>query len=137
MKQSIRGTDVEIGIRIGAQNETWRTMLIWDHFDSSDDNQNYEKGLFELDYYLFTSQFNTVSFRPYIGLNLGYMNYESDAGGAGDDISESGFLYGGQAGFTVDLMDTVDLDVMYRYSLTDAAHTDHIESFVVGINYIY
>jgi len=30
-----------------------------------------------------------------------------------------------------------DIDVMYRYSLTDAAHTDHVESVVLGLNYLY
>lgn len=126
-----KGSDVEFGVRIGAQNESWRTMLIFDYFDSEDDDQNYEKALFELDYTLFTSKTDDISFRPYLGLNVGYMNYEST------NIDEDGFLYGGQAGFIVGLTESVDLDVMYRYSFTDAANTDHIESWVVGFNYFY
>jgi len=125
------GTDVEIGIRIGAQINEWRTMIIFDYFDSEDDDQNYEKGFLELDYFFLSSENDSASFRPYVGFNAGYMNYEST------NIDENGFLYGGQAGFTYRVMDNIDLDLMYRYSLTDAEMTDHIESFVFGVNYIY
>lgn len=126
-----KGTDIEYGFRIGAQNEEWRSMLVFDYYDNTDDDQNIEKGLIELDYFFMGRDPSVKStFNPYFGVNLGYMNYESTG------IDESGFLYGGQVGFTLEVADTIDLDVMYRYSLTDAAGTDHIESFVFGINYI-
>lgn len=125
------GEDVEFGLRLGAQNDEWRTMLVFDYFDSSDDDQNYEKGLVELDYYLFTSESDQYSFRPFIGLNLGYMNYEST------DKEGNGFLYGGQAGFIFGVTESIDIDVMYRYSLTGADHADHVESLIVGLNYLY
>lgn len=125
------GDDVEYGLRLGAQNDEWRAMLVLDYFDSSDDDQNYEKGLAQFDYYLFNNESESFSFRPFIGVNVGYMNYEST------NIDESGFLYGGQAGFVFGVTEHFDIDVMYRYSLTDAAHTDHVESVVVGLNYLY
>ncbi|MFT7880721.1 MAG: hypothetical protein ABXS91_10045 [Sulfurimonas sp.] len=125
------GDDVEFGFRLGAQNDTWRTMLVFDYFDSSDDDQNYEKGLVQFDYYLFNNESETFSFRPFIGLNVGYMNYESTY------IDENGFLYGGQAGVIVGITESVDLDVMYRYSFTGADQTDHVEGLVVGFNYFY
>jgi len=136
-ESNFKGSDVEYGVRLGAQNESWRTMFIFDYYDSEDDNQNYEKGLFELDYYIFTTESDDITFRPYIGINVGYMNYESDGLGIGDSIDESGLLYGGQVGFVFGLGESADLDVMYRYSLTDTTQTDHIESFLVGINYIF
>ncbi len=128
------GTDVEYGLRLGAQFNEWRTMFVFDYFDSADDNQNYEKGLISVDYFFLNSNPETVSssFRPYIGLNAGYMNYESSP-----SIDENGFLYGGQVGFAYRVTDSIDLDLMYRYSLTDVAETDHIGSVVFGINYIY
>ncbi|MDM5271282.1 outer membrane beta-barrel protein [Sulfurovum sp. zt1-1] len=126
-----KGDDVEFGFRLGAQNDSWRTMLVFDYFDSSEDDQNYEKGLLELDYYLMNAESETFSFRPFIGLNVGYMNYESTY------IDENGFLYGGQAGFIVGVTQHVDFDVMYRYSFTNADQTDHVESVVVGFNYFY
>ena len=131
------GKDTEYGVRIGAQSENWRTLLVLNYFDSEDDAQNYEKGLIELDYYPFNTKSETVSIRPYLGLNLGFLNYESDADGTADDIDESGFMYGGQVGITVDLGESIDLDVMFRYSLVEADKVDHVEGLVIGINYLY
>ena len=125
------GTDVEIGFRLGVQNEAWRTTLIYDYFDSSDDDQNYEKGMLTVDYFFLESTRGVQMFNPYIGLNAGYMNYESTG------IDESGFLYGAQVGLTFDMMENINADLGYRYSYTDAAHTDHIGSFVLGVNYLY
>jgi opacity protein-like surface antigen len=122
------GSSAEFGFRLGAQLDTWRVMLILDYFDSSDDDQNYEKGLVSVDYF-FPREEEGV--KPYIGLNTGYLNYEST------DIDESGFLYGGQLGATYRVKENIDLDVMYRYSLTEADQTDHIQSLVFGLNYIY
>ena len=125
------GDDVEFGLRLGAQNDEWRTMLVFDYFDSSDDDQNYEKWFVQFDYFLFNNESESFSFSPFIGINAGYMNYESTY------IDEDGFLYGGQAGFIFGVTEHFDIDVMYRYSFTDAAHTDHVESVVVGLNYFY
>ncbi len=125
------GSDVEYGIRIGAQMNEWRTMLVLNYFDSSDDDQNYEKGMITLDYMFLADQGKIQPFQPYIGLNVGYMNYEST------DIDENGVLYGGQVGFAYRLTGNVGLDLSYRYSLTEADRTDHIQSVVFGVNYIY
>ena len=125
------GTDIEIGFRLGVQNEAWRTTLIYDYFDSGDDDQNYEKGMLTVDYFFLESTHGALMVNPYIGLNAGYMNYEST------EIDESGFLYGGPAGVTFDMMENINVDLGYRYSYTDAAHTDHIGSFVLGVNYLY
>jgi len=125
------GSDVEYGIRIGAQMNEWRTLLIVDYFDSSDDDQNYEKGMITLDYMFMNSEERIEGFQPYIGLNIGYMNYEST------DIDEDGLLYGGQVGFSYRFTETFGVDLSYRYSLVDADSVDHMESFVLGLNYIY
>ena len=133
-----RGSDAEYGFRLGAQTDTWRSMFVFDYFNSNDDNQNYEKGLLEVDYFFLSSNLSDdVSFKPYIGVNIGYMNYESDRTLYMFSIDESGLLYGGQVGFAVGITDSIDFDLMYRYSITDAKHTDHIESFLFGINYLF
>jgi len=130
-------TDVELGLRLGAQIDQWRTMLIFDYFDSSDDDQNYGKGLISFDYFFLDPQKReSNAFRPYIGVNLGYMNYEST------DVDINSFVYGGQVGFTYRVAEHVDIDIMYRYSLTsdsgsDPYSTDHIGSVLLGINYVY
>ncbi len=133
-----KGSDLEYGIRIGAQKEEWRVMLSFNYFDSNDDGkkQNYEKGLASIDYFFLNGKSNTV--KPFIGGNMGYVNYESD-----NNIDMSGFIYGAQAGMVISITDTIDLDLMYRYSLSNAtqddrdAALDHIGSIVFGINYVY
>ena len=125
------GSDVEYGIRIGAQMNEWRTLLIVDYFDSSDDDQNYEKAMITFDYMFLNAQESVEGLQPYIGLNVGYMNYEST------DIDEDGLLYGGQIGFSYRFTEAFGIDVSYRYSLSEAERTDHLESIVLGLNYIY
>jgi opacity protein-like surface antigen len=132
-----KGSDAEYGFRIGAQSDEWRAMFVFNYFNSNSDNQNYEKGLFELDYFILSSDLNDVSFKPYIGANIGYMNYESDRTLYMFSIDESGLLYGGQVGLIISITDNVDIDLMYRYSITDAKHTSEIGSFLFGINYVY
>ncbi len=136
------GSDIEYGIRIGAKKDEWRTTLSFNYFDSvsseSDEDyaQNYEKYLLSFDYFFLNG--NKSNFQPYLGANLGYINYESD-----NDIDVSGFLYGAQAGVLFSVADNIDIDIMYRYSLSSAtqedhdATFDHIGSIVFGINYVY
>jgi len=124
--------DVSYGFRIGAQNGEWRTMFLFNHYDNSDTDQTVSQGLFTLDYFLLDNKSSSEStFRPYMGANVGYANYESTP------VDENGFLYGGQVGFVVDVAETVDLDFTYRYSLSNADALDHVGSFVFGINYLY
>jgi opacity protein-like surface antigen len=125
------GSDVEFGIRIGAQMDEWRTLLILDYFDSSDDDQNYEKGMITFDYMFMNTQESVDGFQPYIGLNVGYMNYEST------NIDDDGLLYGGQIGFSYRVTEQFGIDLSYRYSLVDSDNVDHLEGIVLGLNYIY
>jgi len=120
------GNDVEYGIRLGAQNDEWRTLLVLDYYDSSDDDQKYIKGLVSFDYLLTES-----TFKPYIGVNLGYLDYTSESN------DDSGFLYGGQVGFLYRVADNVQIDVTYRYSFVEADHVNHVEDVVFGVNYIF
>jgi len=125
------GSGASIGIRFGAQNALWRSMVIFDYFNSDDDDQTYERGMVQVDYYIMASNFNTTTFRPYVGLNAGYMNYEST------NIDESGFTYGGQLGFTAAVSNSFDFDVGYRYSMAGPDELDHIGNVVFGVNYLY
>jgi len=132
------GSDVEFGIRIGAKKDEWRTTLSFNYFDGDEDGyaQNYEKGLVSFDYFFLNS--NQSKFQPFLGVNVGYINYEST-----NDIDMSGFIYGAQAGIVVSIADNIDLDLQYRYSLSNAtqddrdASLDHVGSIVFGVNYVY
>jgi len=121
---------LSLGLRLGAQNALWRSMVVVDYFDN--DVQNYERAMIQVDYYVMSNRFNTTTFRPYIGLNGGYANYE--ATGVLDD---SGFVYGGQIGFTASVSENIDLDVAYRHSIASPDDLDHIGNVVFGVNYLY
>ena len=119
---------VEFGIRIGAQRDQWRTTFIFDYYDSEDNDQNVEKGYLTIDYFVLEKE---SAIRPYIGLNVGYASYESSY------VEDSGFLYGAQAGIVANVAEMINIDLGYRYSLSDADALDHIGSVVFGINYIF
>jgi len=122
-----RGTDIEYGFRIGAQQKEWRTLFIADYLNSSDDDQEYIKGMLAVDYFIVQDS----ALKPFIGANVGYMNYKTTA------IDESGFLYGGQVGAAYRMTDNIEMDFSYRYSLSSANNTDHVEGIIFGLNYIY
>jgi len=138
IERDYEGSDIEYGIRLGAQKEDWRTILSFNYYDSTSDDraQNYEKYLVAFDYFVLGATESIV--KPYIGLNAGYINYEST-----NNIDMSGFIYGVEAGIVLNAAENVDLDLMYRYSLSNAtqddrdASLDHVGSIVFSVNYLF
>jgi len=124
------GNAIEYGIRFGSQSEDWRATFAFDHFDSSSDNQNVEKGFLMVDYFLFSSQ-KQYNIRPFLGANIGLINYESTL------VDETDFVYGGQAGVIIGLGENIDLDLSYRYSLSGSTYVNTLGSIVFGLNYLY
>jgi opacity protein-like surface antigen len=125
------GDDVEFGVRLGAQNDEWRTLLILDYFDSSDDDQSYWKGLVTVDYMILKEG----KLKPFIGVNVGYIDYDTsllDVFGDG-----SGLMYGGQAGVLFRINEHLQADVQYRYSFSSADSVNHTEGILFGIEYIF
>ena len=122
--------DQTYGIRLGAQNEKWRTMFTLNYFDSGE--HNVEKLFLSVDYFfLRTDVTNSYALQPYLGINVGYMNYESTG------VDDSGFLYGMQGGMLLDVTDEIGFDLGYRYSLSSSDALDHTSDVVFGINYQY
>ena len=124
------GDAVEYGVRFGAQSDEWRATFAFDYFDSSSDDQNIEKGLLMVDYFVFQDE-SDFRIRPFIGANVGVVNYES----TGVDVTD--FTYGGQAGMIVGVGDNLDLDLSYRYSLSGSERINDLGSVVFGFNYLY
>lgn len=121
------------GIHIGAQNGDWRTTFLYNYYNNPTSEQNVEFGLFTVDYFFMDNDSTTASmFRPYLGLNIGYGNYESS-----NVPNVNGFLYGGQTGLVVDINDKVDVDVSYRHSLSSEKQFNHVGGLIFGLNYIY
>ncbi|PTB87042.1 hypothetical protein C9925_01975, partial [cyanobacterium G8-9] len=125
-----QGDAVEYGIRFGAQSEEWRATFAFDYFDSSSDDQNVEKAYLLVDYFLFSTD-SELNIRPFVGANVGLINYESTL------IDATDFVYGGQAGVVVGLDDSIDLDLSYRYSLSGSERVNDMGSIIFGLNYLY
>lgn len=119
---------VSFGLRVGAQNEEWRTIIGFNYYDK--DEYSVEKLILSVDYLFYKyDAMNEFSVQPYIGLNMGYMNYEQGT------IDESGFLYGVQGGVIFNVMEKFDLDLGYRYSLSNAEALDHASDVLLGVHY--
>lgn len=130
--QYFEGSDITYGLRFGAQNDQYRSTLLWDYYDNVDEDQNLQMGLVTVDYYVLSQDAAAVTVKPYIGINLGYSRYQATL------VDESAFLYGGQAGVAASVSDQVDIDLGYRYSLAYNAHSfDHFGAFMLGLNYLY
>ena len=122
--------DVAYGLRLGAQNEKWRTMFTLNYFDSGE--HNVENFFLSIDYFFLKADvMDSYALQPYLGLNVGYMNFESTG------VDESGFLYGMQGGVLLDITEKIGLDLGYRYSLSNSDALDHTSDVVFGINYQY
>ncbi len=123
--------DTSFGVRVGAQNEQWRTMFILNYFDSGE--HNVEKLFLTVDYFFMkTDVYDSYALQPYLGVNVGYMNFESNKG-----VDADGFVYGMQGGVVLDVTEKVGFDVGYRYSLSSADELDHTGDVVFGLNYQY
>jgi hypothetical protein len=118
------------GVRLGAENREWRTMLSADRMNNG--KVSYERGELHVDYLFLQGQMAQMGLRPFIGLNGGYANYKAQGG-----INESGFTYGGEAGIVYDVSDQVDIDLTCQYVLSQAAAFDHATNLGIGINYKY
>jgi len=128
--QKHTGEAEEFGLRLGAQTNEWRSMFVFDYFNSDDDDQTVEKGFLMIDYFFLDSDIDTVV-RPYMGANIGYANYESTL------VDESGLIYGGQVGIALRAGSSVDIDLTFRYSLGQVDALNNVSSITLGINYLY
>ena len=127
-----KGKNIAYGLRFGAQNKEWRTMLIGNYLNSSKNDQKYFKGQATFDYLLRQES----ALNPFIGLNIGYINYRTSPDNNGNDSFNS-FLYGGEAGIIVGATDNIELDFGYRYSFCSSSHMNHTENIVFGMNYMF
>ena len=118
------------GLHVGAQNEEWRTTVNISLYDSK--RHTLQRAFLSLDYF-FLNELNTKQSLvvPYFGVNVGYMRFES----AG--VDDTGLLYGGQAGLLFPLLEELDIDIAYRYSLSSSNVFDHTGEVILGVNFKY
>jgi len=124
--------DPEYGFRIGAQNEEWRTTLSANFMRT--DGMNYKRVMLQFDRFVWASLYkrDNIIFKPYLGGHIGWMKYTDDL-----SVKDNGMVYGAQAGVTWNVLNEVDFDLGYRYSVTDMKTIDSIGSLTFGMNYIY
>ncbi len=134
-------SSIEYGFRLGAQNEEWRTTVLYTYYN--DDDSNFEdtmhKGSLNLDYFIWSTDAGGMKIKPFIGGHVGYMSYDAEGTITADG---SGFFYGGQAGAALAVGEVVELDLFYRYSFTDLKDIpeislDNTGSIVFGLNYFF
>ncbi len=149
-------SNIEYGFRIGAQDEEWRTTLLYTYYNNEDSGleETTHKGSISLDYFIWSTDAGGMNIKPFIGGHVGYMSYElsGDTGLGLREIfaDDANVFYGGQAGVALAIADVVELDLSYRYSLTNLndmpmdlvggnieSSLDNIGSIVFGLNYFY
>jgi opacity protein-like surface antigen len=127
---SMTSDGVSFGVRFGAQNNEWRTIVGVNLYDENE--YSVEKLFLSVDYlFLKYDEMEEFNVQPYIGLNVGYANYEQGS------IDENGMTYGAQAGVIVNVIEKFDIDLSYRYSLSSADAFDHESDLLLGVHYHY
>ena len=123
--------DPEYGFRIGAQNREWRTTFIGNLARGKE--YKYQKAMLTFDHFVWQSLYEKdhIRFKPYIGGHIGWIKHTAD------DVSENGMLYGGEVGLVWNVIDEVDFDLAYRYSVTNLDTLDSLDAMTIGLNYIY
>jgi len=125
-----QGFGAEYGLRLGAQSDEWRATFAFDYFNSNSDDQNVEKSLAMIDYFFYHNDSN-FNIQPFIGANIGLINYESTG------VDATDFIYGGQAGVIIGINEKIDFDLSYRYSLSGSTKVNNLSGIIFGLNYIY
>jgi hypothetical protein len=132
--QNYEGSGGSFGVNIGAKQDCWRVLLGYEHYANDTDDQNYERVFTQVDYFPLDSTYamGNMFANPYVGLNVGWLNYETS--GIED---KNGVAYGGEAGFTKSFGNNWDMDMGVRYMFSNIDEVDHIGSVNVGLHYYY
>jgi len=76
---------------------------------------------------------DNILFKPYLGAHIGWLRYVNSK----SDIEDSGIIYGGEVGVVWNVINEVDFDLGYRYSISNIDKVDDIGSFVFAVSYLY
>ena len=121
----------ELGVKLGAQNEEWRTTIHLDFMEA--EGRSYQKAMIDFDRFVWASLYKTDSivFKPYLGAHIGWLRYTADL------ETDNGMAYGGELGLALNVLNEVDFDLAYRYTVADMPTVDDIGSFTFSVNYLY
>jgi len=124
---------VSFGLRLGAQNIDWRTMVVFQVFSNSNNINSYVRALLQVDYYFVkidNLSMDSRAVRPYVGLNIGgmYLDVNSSA-------NIKTLTYGAEVGVTINITNNVDFDLAYRYNISSSKNIKHTSDITAGIHY--
>ena len=126
------------GFRFGAENDEYRAMFLYTYEENDESTEDIRQFFISVDYFIVKEIYNAIEFKPYVGVNVGYMNFQATAEATGiKAIEENGALYGGEAGLALGLAEMIDLDVMFRYSFSTIDEVDHTQDFNVAVHYYF
>jgi len=131
--------DIEFGLRLGAQNDEWRTTVRLSFMENK--GRSYQKAMLDFDRFVWKSLYkkDSIVFKPYLGAHIGWMRYADNPSA----LSGKGLAYGGQLGLALNVLDEVDFDFAYRHTIANLDGlngkdgVDSVGSFVFAVNYLY
>ena len=114
-------------IKYGKQSIDYRTTFAFDY------EKDYQSLSMTLDKILVDKLFGTPKIRPYLGFNVGTLKYKDSS--LSDD---SGYYYGGRAGFIIYVTDNIDMDISYNYNVVqEIKGIDNIHGVSFAIHYFF
>jgi hypothetical protein len=119
------------GLRLGAMNDEFRFMFIGTSMlDEKDGGATVTQDLYlaTIDYFI-PIPTDITTFKPYIGANLGYLDYKYSS------VSEGDSLFGGQVGVLFNSSEKVDFDIFVRYYKPQQDDVHNLVQSGLGINY--
>ena len=99
-----------IAFKYGQQTSNWRTAIYYNYTQNSDDK--FHSIIAQVDHGILMETFEQFPFKPYVGFSLGMMQHKFD----GD--SNTGFVYGLNAGLNYVLNNNMDLDLSFQHMWT-------------------
>ena len=103
-----------IGFSYGKQNSEWRTAINYNYANGS--NHTYNSLIIQVDKGVLIDLFEDYPFKPYLGFSLGAMQHKKG------DITDNGYLFGGNAGFNYVVNNLIDIDLGYKYMTSSKFH---------------
>jgi hypothetical protein len=122
-----------LGIRVGRQSLDWRTIFGFDY------ETDFSTIFVEADYIFLDEMFGTPKLRPYLGLNINYIDYNNFFDYTQNiTIDEDGYSIGINIGLILYAGDRVDVDIGYHYnSVQSIEPVDYLQTVTLSIHYFY
>jgi len=122
-----------VGIHVGKQSLEWRTIFGFEY------ETDFSTISLEADYIFLDEMFGTPKIRPYIGMNINYIDYKNMFDYTRNIfIDDDGYSIGANVGLILYAGDRVDVDLGYHYnSVQGMAPIDVLQGFSVSFHYFY